>query len=147
MTMLLIILLVIPPHQNELPPMSPQIWIISTENKKMLIKMFKKPFYATWQGCSTVRIFEFIHSFKNFFQRDPYSTYSLKVSTFFTFFVVCPSQLWKYHFLIAIFFAILNNEKIGSLTALWPALLLFWVLLQICSIRYKLLLQATHFST
>ena len=77
--------------------------------------MVKKPFYATWQGCSTVRIFEFIHSFKDFFQKDPYSIYSWKVSTFF---VVCPSQLWKHHFLTAIFFTILTNEKIESLAAL-----------------------------
>ena len=59
-------------------------------------------------------------------------------------FFVCPGKLWKYHFLMAIFFAILDNEKIGSLAAL---LLLFFVLLWICSIRYKLQLQPTHFST
>ena len=50
---------------------------------------------------------------------------------------MCQSQLWKGHFLTAIFFAILKNEKIGSLAALWPALLLFWVLLQICSIEKR----------
>jgi hypothetical protein len=68
-------------------------------------------------------------------------------SLFFTFSLVYPSYLWKYHFLIAIFFAVLKNEKIGSLAVLWPALALFRVLLQICSIDYKILLQATRFST
>ena len=52
------------------------------------------------------------NSFRGNYMRKYGTVFILEKCTFFNFFVVCPSQLWKYHFLIAIFFAILNNEKI-----------------------------------